>query len=211
MNDNDFKKNIAENLTHYRNLFGMTQAELAEKLSYSDKSVSKWERGEGVPDIFVLKNLADMYGISVDDFFSDTPKKIESPKVQKSRNKILTAFLSAGLVWFVATMVFVILRMILGFLEIYDAHQWIVFIYAIPITAIVILVLSEVWKTRIFSFLSVSLLIWGVALSIHLTSHLFLTQIPDASLVYLIPAVLQVMVILWYILRYFKKDKKTKQ
>ena len=41
----DIKLNLAENLVKYRKHFNLTQAELAEKLNYSDKAVSKWERG----------------------------------------------------------------------------------------------------------------------------------------------------------------------
>ena len=54
---------LAKNLAYYRKASGLTQLELAEKFNYSDKSVSKWERGEGFPDVFVLKSLADFYGI----------------------------------------------------------------------------------------------------------------------------------------------------
>ena len=53
---------IAENLVYYRKKAQMTQLQLAEKLNYSDKSISKWERGEGVPDIFILAQLAKLYG-----------------------------------------------------------------------------------------------------------------------------------------------------
>ena len=55
----DIKENLAQNLTRLRKAEGLTQAELATKLNYSDKAVSKWERGESVPDLYVLKQLAD--------------------------------------------------------------------------------------------------------------------------------------------------------
>ena len=62
----DIPKNIAKNITELRKNAGMTQARLAEEIGYSDKSVSKWERGDGVPDIVCLKNIADLFGVSVD-------------------------------------------------------------------------------------------------------------------------------------------------
>ena len=49
---------------------GMTQLELAVSIGVSDKAVSKWERGDGTPDVFVLKQIADLYGVTVD--FLDT-------------------------------------------------------------------------------------------------------------------------------------------
>ena len=51
MTENEFNGKIAENLAFYRRLNGLTQAELADCLSYSDKSVSKWERGNGIPGV----------------------------------------------------------------------------------------------------------------------------------------------------------------
>ena len=44
-------KNDAKNITELRILNNMTQMELAEKLNYSDKTISKWERAESSPDI----------------------------------------------------------------------------------------------------------------------------------------------------------------
>jgi len=68
---NDIKQTIADNLVGYRKKAGLTQQQLAEKLNYSDKAVSKWERAEAIPDVVVLKTIADIYGIKVDDFFSE--------------------------------------------------------------------------------------------------------------------------------------------
>ena len=61
MNEDVLKKNVPEKITFYRKAAGLTQLELAEKLNYSDKSVSKWERGDGLPDITVLTNMAELF------------------------------------------------------------------------------------------------------------------------------------------------------
>ena len=71
MNMDELKKIIAKNLVTYRKQAHFTQAELAEKVGYSDKNVSKWERAEGVPDVLVLHQLAELYGVTVNDFFID--------------------------------------------------------------------------------------------------------------------------------------------
>lgn len=49
---------------------GLTQAELAEKLNVSDKTVSKWETGKGYPDISLLEPIASVFGISVMELLS---------------------------------------------------------------------------------------------------------------------------------------------
>ena len=114
-NEIDVKLIISKNIIKYRKKMGLTQLELAEKLNYSDKTLSKWERGESMPDIVTLKQLADIFMISVDVLISteDTiisfvPVK-ERKKISK-RNIISISLLSAGIVWFIATIAFVILN-----------------------------------------------------------------------------------------------------
>ena len=107
----NLKRNIKNNLIKYRKENGLTQLQLAQKLGYSDKTISKWEREEGVPDIYILKEIADLYGITVNDLISEETIKSEKniiPKLSR-RNKIIISLLSAGLVWLVATTINVIL------------------------------------------------------------------------------------------------------
>ena len=99
------KYNLAKNLVHYRKLAGLTQLELAQKINYSDKSISKWERAEGAPDIYVLKRLADFYDVSVDALLSGEEEP-PMPNHFQQKRRILITFLSVGLVWLVATFVF---------------------------------------------------------------------------------------------------------
>ena len=54
----ELKLIFASNLIRLRTAAGMTQAELGEQLNYSDKSISKWERGEGLPDVYILAQIA---------------------------------------------------------------------------------------------------------------------------------------------------------
>ena len=62
----ELKNIVASNLIELRVASGMTQSQLAEKINYSDKSVSKWERAEAIPDVAVLKNIAEVFGVTVD-------------------------------------------------------------------------------------------------------------------------------------------------
>ena len=78
----DIKENLAQNLAYYRKGVALTQAELAEKLNYSDKAVSKWERGESVPDLYVLKQLADFYGVTIDSLISEPNKSNTTKKIK---------------------------------------------------------------------------------------------------------------------------------
>ena len=61
---------IAKNLIRYRKAANLTQAELAQKINYSDKSVSKWESGRGVPNIESLKAISKFFSVSIDELLS---------------------------------------------------------------------------------------------------------------------------------------------
>ncbi len=191
---------IAKNLVYYRKRAGWTQAALAEKINYSDKSVSKWESGAGVPDVYILVQLAQLYGVTVNDLVGDVPKK--EPKKEKTGLHILVISLAAGIVWLVATCAFVWLQLVAPLLD----WPWLIFIYAVPVTAIVALVFAGVWKYKILNFISVSVLIWSILTSIFLTAMLMIVrQGGDVSvlwMVFLIGAPLQVLEVLWAFFRY---------
>ena len=67
----DLRRVLAENISELRKSNNLTQAEFAERLNYSDKAVSKWERGDSLPDVIVLKTIADMYGVGLDDMLRE--------------------------------------------------------------------------------------------------------------------------------------------
>ena len=106
---NDLKEIIAANLIRLRQEVGLTQAQLADKLNYTDKAVSKWERGESIPDLRVLIQLAEIYHITVDDIVKEKTEKEVKPKLNLFHKRLLITLLSFALVWVVATGVFMIL------------------------------------------------------------------------------------------------------
>lgn len=195
----ELKHIIAKNLIYYRTQAKLTQLELANTLNYSDKSISKWEHGAGLPDIMVLKQLADLYGIKVDDFFVEnefsTPKR--APKQIKKINHFFITTLSVLLVWFIASIVFVTL------LWLKVPKSWLAFITAIPVNMIVLIVLSRIWYSLPAVGVFASLFIWSLALTIYLftiTTHsyyLFILCIP-----------LQTLIIVWFIFRESAKKRK---
>ena len=206
---------IAKNLIYYRKRAGLTQAELAEKINYSDKSISKWESAAGVPDVYVLVRLAELYGITLNDIVGDSPK--QEPKKEKTGLHILVTALSVGIVWLVATCVFVLMQLVANPLE----WPWLIFIYAVPVTAVVTLVFACVWRYKILNFISVTTLIWSILTSVFLTLLLVVLQqggsVNGLWMLFLIGAPLQVLLVLWAFFRYkvFKaksgETPKTKQ
>lgn len=109
----ELKSKIAKNLVELRTKAHLTQLQLAEMLNYSDKAVSKWERGEAIPDIRVLIQLSELYGITIDNLVKGTEVAAEAkPKHRIISKRAFIAVLSVILVWFVATGVFATLYFI---------------------------------------------------------------------------------------------------
>lgn len=175
----DFKKVVAENITKLRTSMNLTQAQLGEKLNYSDKSISKWERGESIPDVYVLKQLADLSGVTVDYIITPHDREEELLPEKKTRRysrRFITLTVLAG-IWTLAVLVFVVMWLC-------GIVHWLTFIYAIPVSLITLLVLNSVWGDRTWNLYIVSGLVWGIICSIYLSAlaynwwQLFLLGIP---------------------------------
>ena len=137
----DLKVITAANIINLRTAKGLTQAELGEMLSYSDKSVSKWERAEAVPDAYVLKHMSEIFGVSVDYLLSShdewkPPEDFSGER--KFRSKVITAIALVG-TWTVALLIFII-----GWLM--EKIWWQIFVLALPVSLITFLVLNSVWE-----------------------------------------------------------------
>lgn len=215
MEDEKLRKQIGANIVSYRKRNGLTQARLAEKLNYSDKAVSKWERGESVPDVMTMVQLSELFDITVNDLIQDpnelpgNPGRVERvmgaavERISKRKaNKSIILMLSSTLVWFVALLVFVVLST----LDV--TRSWLAFFYAIPINAIVLLSLRSAWKDFRWNRALISVIMWGGLLSIFTS----LTVLVDLSLwtklwrMFLLGIPGQAAILLWF--EIYRKPRK---
>lgn len=199
----DIKGNIAKNITELRLLNNMTQLELAEKLNYSDKTISKWEREESSPDISVLVEIANIFGVTLDYLVGDgsvDKKAASQSKKQKKYNYYAILGIAQGLVWTIALTAFVITALV----STKASFQWLYFIYALPIALIIHLVFNSIWFNPRMNYLIISALMWSVLAAIHLTFWYFNINI---ALIYLLGILGQIIIILWSLINKPKKFK----
>ena len=186
----EIKDIIAKNLTNLRIKKQLTQIELAQKINYTDKSISKWEHGDATPPIDVLKELADLYGVTLDYLVSEEPQenydKIYASK-KNSTNKFIITLLASSIIWLIATMLFVYGSMF-GFL----IRPWLAFIWAIPASSIILLIFNFIWGKRKLTFILISALIWTIIAAIYLTLIDYNTW-----MLFIIGIPLQIAVVLW--------------
>ena len=175
MTDEKLKVQIGTNISNLRKRQRLTQAGLAEKLNYSDKAVSKWERGESAPDILTLVSIAEVLGVTVDELISDpnalpeqtgavqqAMEQVVQKTLKRKADKRIIVQLSSILVWFVALFVYVVLA------SIGIENSWLAFFWAIPADAIVVLSLRSAWKDFRSNKILISILMWGSLLSIYM-------------------------------------------
>ena len=168
----DLKMIFAENLSVLRKKKGWTQLELAEKLNYSDKAVSKWERGESLPDVIILKRIAELYEVSVDYLLTrdHTANTVPISK-RKKRNRAMITGISAATVWLIGCILF----FSLGFVETASPGTWLIFLAAVPATCIVLIVFSVLWWGKRLLLTTVSILVWSALLFVFFLV-LFITE-----------------------------------
>lgn len=211
MNDEQLKKQLGANIVAYRKRSGLTQAKLAEQLNYSDKAISKWERGESMPDVPTLVQLAELFETSVDALLADPNalpenvgviEQVMDKAVQKTlkrkANKRVILGLCSLLVWFVSTLTFVVL------FSLQIPNAWMAFFYAIPVDAIVQLSLRSAWKDFRRNQMLVSIIMWGFVLSLYMSLLVF-AQLNIWTL-FLLGVPSQAAIFLWF--RMYRKPRK---
>ena len=210
MDDNKLKSLIGANIAAHRKRCGMTQAGLADKLNYSDKAISKWERGESVPDVITLMQLAEQFEVPVTDLLEDPNQlpadaegkmqQVVEKHLKRKANKSIILMLSSLLVWFVALFVYVVVSS-------FDIpNGWLPFFYAIPANAIVLLSLRSAWHDFRWNRAYISAIVWGVLLSFYVTMLVFFNL--NLWRVFLLGIPGQAAVLLWCRMFHSSKEKE---
>ena len=196
-NMEDTKSIVAKNISELRLLNNMTQIELGERLNYSDKTISKWERGESSPDISVLVEIADLFGVSLDYLVraENLDRTVKENKISQTRyNRKVIAYISESIVWFAVILAFVLTSLITS----EATFQWLYFVYALPVALIIKLVFNSIWFNPRNNYFIISALVWSILSAIHIT---FLYFKINVALIYLLGIVAQITIILWSFLK----------
>ena len=197
----DVKSTVAKNITELRILNNMTQMELAEKLNYSNKTVSKWERGESSPDISVLVEIADLFDVTLDylvraETIEEAVIEHKNQEIKYSRRAI--SYIAEGAGWMVAIFAFIITTLIINRMS----FQWLYFVYTLPVALIIKLIFNSVWFNPRHNYLIISALMWSILAAIHITFLFFKINV---SLIYFLGVAGQVVIVMW---SFIKKPKK---
>lgn len=184
----DLKEIIATNITKLRKSKKMTQVQFSNELNYSDKAVSKWERAESIPDIVVLKQIADFFGVTVDYLLNEHNENEELPKTTKQKstiNKLPLTLLSVSPVWSIACLIFTLIAL---FKNIYF---WPVFYICVPITLLLFIIFNSIWGNRKRNYIIISAFIWSILICLYIVFinyniwQIFILGIPAQIIIWL--------------------------
>lgn len=195
----DVRPIISKNLAMLRKEKGLTQAELAEKLNYSDKAVSRWEHGDTLPDVNVLCELCDFYGITLNDLTDEECQIKEEEAIKYTKEmktyKIWRCILSASIVWLLATLVFIYSLTVTG-----EPRMWILFVWAVPVSCLAFLFFGKSIFNTLVHFILNSVIMWTLIASV------FFSVLPKAVFwqLFLIGIPLELILFLTYKMKKYK-------
>ncbi len=192
----DVNKIIANNLAILRKKSNLTQLQLAEKINYSDKAISKWEKGESIPNINVLMQLAEFYNVKIDDIVYE--QKVITPKKKKKKEHIFWGLIFFFSVWLIATICFVVFKFIPSI-----TREWLTFVFATPISFLTLTTYLVHLKNMLFASIFSSIFVWTTILAISLLINSY-----QIWFIYLIGCPLQIIIILGTILYYLRHKVK---
>lgn len=195
----DIKGIVAKNLASLRKAKGITQAELAERLNYSDKAVSRWEHGDTLPDINVLCELCDFYGITMNDLVNENCDVKEEDINEKNakRYRLWLGILTAMVVWLVATVMFTYTQVFT------QGGYWNVFVWSLPVSCVVLMYICRSIFNWITKFVFTSIVIWSTLTAMYL--HMLVQSNFNLWMVFLIGIPMQILAFLWQKMRKYKK------
>lgn len=181
---------VAKNLIELRKNKKLTQLELAEKLSVSDKSVSKWENGNGIPSIEVFMDLAELYGVTVDYILHEGSEEEKKQLVKKPgkepTNKLVIALLAVSLVWIIACILYLYVSIFT------DTYYWMCFLWSVPVSCILLIIFNGIWGKRKYTFWLSAILSWSLLTCVYL-------QLIELNLwlIFILGIPIQISIILW--------------
>lgn len=188
---------IGQNLIALRKAKGLTQQDVAAKLNYSDKSISKWELGYSSPAIDVLKDLADFYGVTVDYLLRvntyEDAQRVVSPNKNKGANKAIILALTNTIVWLIVICIFLSEY----FISDGTVFNWSLFMWGVPSCFIASAFLCLLFYGRNKTFwILFSFFMWTLIICFWLQYWLFNTPSENIWYILTVCVPLQIIVIL---------------
>ena len=184
----NLKEIISNNIVKLRMQNNLTQSDLAKRLNVSEKTISKWECGESTPNVIELKQIADLFQVTVDYILVKQEKNkllINRKTAKHNLNTVPLTFLSVSPVWIIATLIFTLIAIFTG------KYIWYIFYISVPITMLLFIIFNSIWGNRRNNYYIISVFIWSILFCLYFTLYqykiwqIFFLGIPAQITIYL--------------------------
>ena len=156
------KNIVSNNLVLLRKKHNLKQSDVAQKLNYSDKTISKWENAEMLPSVENLLELCKLYNVSLDDITRPINENDIKQTDKYRKSKLIIALLAISSVWIFATVFFVYAQIISNFIA------WTIFVWSVPISMVLAIIFNSLWGNKRLNYVYISILMWSFIASIYL-------------------------------------------
>lgn len=200
----NLKEIVSKNIVKLRKENNLTQVELAKKINFSDKAVSRWEKGEVLPDIETLQSLSEAFGVSLSSLLENKEGSIRKNFSRPTKQEILSQSFLICEIWVIISVIYAYFNISQG------RNVWQLFIWGIPATALALIVQSRKLKNNLTNFIYGTIFVWT------LITSLFIHMIQACPWYFFILGVpIQGLLIVRYVFNYKQKNlihlKKKKQ
>lgn len=194
----NLKEVISQNIVSLRKHNKLTQLDLSERISYSDKAISRWEKGESLPDVETLYRLSEIFEVPVEYFFEVHNEPLSKKEGNKNiLNKVMVTIFSCAIVWLLALIVYIYLK------SYKSIDFWQAFIWGVPFTMLVLGYFDKIWGKNKLAFLTKSIFVWSFICAFYCS---FLSY--NIWIIYLVGALTQAILIIYQYIKPIRKRKK---
>ena len=145
---------VSQNITNLRKNNGLTQVELAKKINFSDKAISRWEKGEVMPDVETIQKLSEVFNVSVSAIL-ENQECVNEQKVNSVRQEILSQIFLICEIWIIIPVIYAYLNISKGL------NVWQIFVWGIPTTALFLMFQNRKKEKNVLKFVYGTLFVWS--------------------------------------------------
>ena len=190
---------VSQNLLRLRKENNLTQAELARRINYSDKAISRWEAGEVVPDLETIYALSEVFDVPVSQI-TESHSEESAGENEKTGlgQKILSQIFLCCEIWFIFTALYVYVKLTK------QTNIWQLFVWCVPACLLVLWFFNRKEPMNILLFIYSTAFVWTFITCIYL--HLLVS---NPWYIFFIGLPAQGLLIIRYIFNY-KQNLKVK-
>ena len=159
----DVKFIVSQNLIRLRKESGLTQAEVAKLINYSDKAISRWETGEVVPDLETIYALSEVFGTPVSAITeAHTEEELARESGRTLSRRILSQLFLVCEIWFIVCAVYVYFNLTR------NMNLWLLFIWGVPATALALWFYNRREQSGVLLFILATVFVWTFITCVYL-------------------------------------------